>query len=133
MKRLLLLIPITLLLWGCSNKWLYAYRTDVESATSGLQSQINELRWWQKILDEKINAVDSKTTKMFWDYETKAEICVWITDITVATYQVKDVFECIGSWEWYCTCIEKYASCWLQLSDIPKEYQNDFNPDCFHN
>ena len=134
MKRLLLLIPITLLLWGCSNEWYYATTENMAKVASDLQSQIDELRWWQKVLDDKINLVDSQVESNFWMKETtKPEICLWLTDITVATYQAKDVFECIGDWEWYCSCIEKFASCWVQLSDIPKEYQNDFKPSCFNN
>lgn len=98
----------------------------IQSQLSGLSEQV-ELYLWNTKLWTVLYEVELE------EETTKAEICVWITDITVATYQAKDLFECIWNWEWYCNCIEKYASCDLQLSDIPKEYQNDFNPDCFHN
>lgn len=124
MRTLLILIPITLLLWGCADNNLYQRVYDLENTQNMLVDrvaiiEIDQIKQW-------VDAIPEEET-------TKADICVWLTDITVATYQAKDVFECIGNWEWYCNCIEKFASCWVKLSDIPKEYQNDFNPDCFNN
>lgn len=129
MKKLfLLLIPITLLtLCGCSDRWYYATSEELSKEISLVYSAIDRN---EALMNEKIN--DLLQT---WIVEetTRAEICVWLTDITVSKHQAKDLFECIGNWQWYCNCIEKYASCWAKLSDIPKEYQNDFNPECLYN
>lgn len=62
---------------------------------------------------------------------TRADICVWIKNISINEWQAKNFLECIWdqNW-WYCYCVETYATCDLQLSDIPEEFRNDFNPDC---
>lgn len=61
---------------------------------------------------------------------THAELCIWIQNISVSMWQAKTLFECIGSWQWYCNCIEEYATCDVRLSDIPQEYRDDFHPRC---
>lgn len=129
MKKLfLLLIPITLLtLCGCSDNSLYQRVYDLENNQNLLFDNDDWIIWRLDNIEQNL------LNTWIVEETTRAEICVWLTDITVSTHQAKDLFECIGNWQGYCNCIEKYASCWAKLSDIPKEYQNYFNPECLYN
>ena len=126
MKKLLLL-PLVLLLAGCSNdttlhQWLF-----------DAQNDISIINWQLKWINNRLDMIENIVLNTGMENEELNEnICVWLTDISVATYQAKDVFECIWEKEWYCSCIEKYASCGIDLWDLPKEVQNKFNPPCFH-
>ena len=116
MKRLIFIIPLFFLA-GCGvnvKEW-----SSVEQLFS---DKIASLKWSIKVLDDKINAVDKWTTKLFWDYDTgslsdnewyvfmKDEVCA--EDTFIAPWP--------ADWHWNCYDVQKRCDEYCNFWELTK-------------
>lgn len=93
MKRVIIpIMLLSVLLGGCSvNENTVIERVqDLENTQDMILQRVEALETTQP---------DLPPTEHEEEQLTKAEICIWIQNISVSMWQAKTLFECIGSWQ----------------------------------